>query len=287
LLDRGYGFQPADAEFADRRDDGGVMQVHSVQVDPGPCATIISLPQPRLRPYVVGYAGFRARPEGALRRRLLPLNLTTMIIDFAGPGRLVTGPRSTPAVFEEAAWRHGVAVGLTPAGVSALLRMPMSELAGTTAPLPDLLGRRAVRLADRLGESPDWATRFALLDERLAAWLVPDRGPDGLVMRAWWRLQEPSDRITIGELADELGISRRYLEVGFQKQIGLAPKAVARVARFQHAVHMLGKPTATLKMAAASGYADQPHFNREIRAMTGITPTELFAFLQYNDHLTD
>lgn len=34
-------------------------------------------------------------------------------------------------------------------------------------------------------------------------------------------------------------------------------------------------------------YADQPHFNREIRTMTGITPAELFAFLQDNDRHAD
>jgi AraC-like DNA-binding protein len=261
---------------------GAVMvQIHSAPADAGagPCRAVARLPEPRLRPFVSGYSGFRTRP-GPSRRRFFPLAQTTVIIDFAGPARLVTGPRAIPTLYEDG-WRHGVAFGLTPAGVFALLGMPMAELTGVTGPLEDLLGRRAGPLVDELGEAPDWAARFAVLDRRLGAWLAVERTPDALVTRAWWRLQEPPGRLTIEALADELGASRRYLELGFRRQIGLPPKTVARIARFQRAAYALSRPSATLAAAVASGgFADQPHFTREVRAMSGVTPTELFAFLQ-------
>jgi AraC-like DNA-binding protein len=209
------------------------------------------------------------------------LNLATLIIDFTGPYGLVTGPRSTPTVYGQTCWRHGISIGLTPAGVSALLGVQMRELAEGTARLTDYLGHRDAELAERLGRAPDWPTRFALLDERLAAWSAADRQQDGLVTEAWWRLQRGADRLRIGALADELGVSRRYLELGFQRQIGLAPATVARIARFQRAMHLLSQGSGLLRTAVDSGYADQPHFNREMRAMAGVTPTELCAFLQY------
>ncbi|WP_188195462.1 helix-turn-helix transcriptional regulator [Nonomuraea sp. SYSU D8015] len=209
-----------------------------------------------------------------------------MIIDFAGPPGLVSGPRSTHGLYQQAGWRHGVAIGLTPAGVSGLLGLPMPYLAGGTALLDDLLGRRAAELAERLGESPDWATRFAVLDERLSAWLAPDERLDKRVMYAWSRLQNPADRITIQGLAGELGISRRHLETGFRRHIGLPPKTVARIARFQHALGELSSPSASLAMAATYGYADQSHFSREVRAMSGMTPSALFAFVQDANQVT-
>jgi len=269
--------------------DAGMMaavtHVHSVpaRVYPEPCETIASLSHPRLRPYVVGYAGFRSASGASVRHRVLPLNLATMIIDFAGPSRLVTGPRGVSTVFEQTGWGHGVSIGLTPAGATALLGVPMRELVGGTARLADFLGHREVELAERLGEAPDWPTRFALLDEQLTARLAVDRRPDGLAVRAWWRLQQSPGRLRISTLADELGVSRRNLELAFQRQIGLSPGTVARIARFQRAVHMLTRPTGLLRTAVDCGYADQPHFNREIRAMAGLTPTELCAFLQYRE----
>jgi AraC-like DNA-binding protein len=47
------------------------------------------------------------------------------------------------------------------------------------------------------------------------------------------------------------------------------------------------RDSATFGAAVVCGYADQPHFNREFRAMAGITPTQLFAFLQYVRPLAD
>jgi AraC-like DNA-binding protein len=259
-----------------------VTHVHSIpaQVSPEPCETIARLPHPLLRPYVVGYAGFRTGSGTVVGHRILPFNLATMIIDFTGSSRLVTGPRSAPVVCEQTGWGHGASVGLTPAGAAALLGAPMRELVGGTARLADFLGHRDAELAERLGAAPDWPTRFAVLDEQLIAWLAVDRQPDGLAMRAWWRLQQSAERLSIGALAGELGVSRRNLELRFQRQIGLSPGSVARIARFQRAVGMLARPVGLLRTAVECGYADQPHFNREIRAMAGLTPTQLCAFLQ-------
>jgi AraC-like DNA-binding protein len=262
--------------------------IHSLAAEPDAnrCAAVTRRPSPALRPYVVGYSGFRTTFEMPLRRRILPLNLTTLIVDFTGPVRLATGPRGASTV-AETAWRCGVTIGLTPAGVGAIFGTPMSELVDATVPLEDLLGHRVVRLADRLAEAPDWSTRFTVLDGWLTERIRPGSTLDGLVAHAWWRLQEPADRIPVGRLAGELGVSRRYLEKGFRKQIGLSPRTVSRIARFQHAVTVLSRPHATLRAAADCGFADQPHLSREVRAFSGMTPTELFAFVQDTARLAD
>ncbi|GAA4067182.1 helix-turn-helix transcriptional regulator [Actinomadura miaoliensis] len=255
------------------------MQIHSMaDAGPGRCEAVTGRPHPRLRPYVVGYSGFRTTGDGPVRRTILPLNFTTLIVDVARPVRLVTGPRGMPVLDDPAPWRHGVTVGLTPVGVAALLGVPMGELGGATVDLADLLGDRAELLAERLGEAPHWRARFAVLDESFTAWLRPPRRTDDLVTHAWRRLQ--SERLLVGGLAAELGVSRRRLEVGFRRHVGLTPKTVARVARFQRAVWALSAPAATLGAAVACGYADQPHLTREVRAMSGMTPAALFAFVQ-------
>ncbi|MFI0481843.1 helix-turn-helix domain-containing protein [Actinomadura sp. 9N215] len=279
--------------------------VHSVLVRVGAdrCAATARLAAPWLRPYVAGYGAFRTGTTAdAAQRRVLPLNLVTLIVDFDGCGSLAFGPRGTPEVREGACWLSGVTIGLTPAGARGLLGVPMRVLTGTAVDLDGLLGRRADELAERLVAAPGWDARFAVLDDLLTRWLRPDlppdqrrdQPPDDATVRGWWRLQETAGRIRIGRLAAELGVSRRRLESGFQREIGLTPKTVARVARFQRAAQVLGTPASTpgilmgaFAAAAACGFADQPHFNREVRAMAGITPGELRAFLQYADQLSD
>lgn len=264
-----------------------MAQVHSVLLRAGrePCAVTGRPAAPWLRPYVAGYSAFRAGPGAAAGRRVLALSLVTVVVDLAGPGALVSGPRDTALVLEDAAWRDGVAIGLTPAGARAVLGPPMRELTGAVVPLEGPLGSRAGELAGRLASAPDCAARFDVLDDRLTAWLRPDRQPDTTAARGWQRLQDAGGRIMISALAAELGAGRRRLETGFAAEIGLTPKAVARIARFQDAVQVIAAPSGTLGAAVACGYADQPHFNREVRAMAGITPSQLRAFIQYAGRL--
>ncbi|MET7338918.1 helix-turn-helix domain-containing protein [Nonomuraea sp. NPDC005650] len=265
------------------------MAIHSLptQLQAEPYEMIARGSPPHLRPYVLGWADFRTRAgEPARPSRMLPLNAATLIIDFTGRGPIVTGPRATATFSAHSPWRHGVAVGLTPAGMAALTGTYVREVAGTTTRLDDLLGARAEELTGRLIAAAGWADRFDLLEERLTAWLHPDAGPDGLIMHAWRRLQEPDGPPTIASLADELGVSRRYVELGFRRVVGLSPKTVARIARFQRTLDTWRRPSATLEEAVACGYADQPHLTREIRAMAQLTPKQLFAFVQYTDRLT-
>ncbi|XRQ08886.1 helix-turn-helix domain-containing protein [Actinomadura welshii] len=265
-----------------------MTQVHSVLVRAGEerCATVARRPAAALRSYIAGYGAFRAGTPGEVQRRLLPLNLVTLIIDLDGPGPLVFGARGEPLVHGGAGWRRGVTIGLTVAGARALLGAPMGHLACTIAPLDGLLGRRAGELAERVAAAPDPPARFALLDDLFTRWLHPGASPDEPAARGWRRLQQAAGRIPVGDLAAEVGVSRRRLETGFRREIGLSPKTVARVARFQRTAQVLSAPSGTFpsgtfQAAVACGYADQPHFTREVRAMAGTTPTELCALLQY------
>jgi AraC-like DNA-binding protein len=258
-----------------------VVATHSLPVrTPEPYPLVIRAAPPHLRPYVLGWAGYRGRSDGTLSR-MLPLNAATLIIDFTGRSPLLTGPRAAATPPAPTPWRHGVALGLTPAGMRALLGMPMREVAGTAVQLEDLPGVRAGELAALAG----WEDRFGLLERSLTARLRPEDS-DALIMHAWRRLQEPG-RLTVEALAADLGVSRRYLELGFRRVVGLSPKTVSRIARFQRVLETLSRPSATLDRAVACGYADQPHLTREIRAMAAMTPKELFAFVQDGERPPD
>jgi transcriptional regulator GlxA family with amidase domain len=92
-------------------------------------------------------------------------------------------------------------------------------------------------------------------------------------------MRESRGAISIGELADETGWSARHLQGRFQTEIGLSPKLAARVIRFDRARRLLqsrvaaGATTDLAGVAAAAGYFDQAHLDRDFRAFAGCSPT--------------
>ena len=67
----------------------------------------------------------------------------------------------------------------------------------------------------------------------------------------------------------------------FREQIGVAPKTLARVIRFDRAVRLLraSAQQGLAEIAFACGYFDQAHMNREFRELAGTTPKALIEAL--------
>lgn len=245
----------------------------------------------RLAGLVDGYEDFEEHTSRPLRRREVAGPGVVVIVDFGDGWRVgheqptawhrsfAAGVHDRPAVVEHGGRARCMQINMTPLGARALLGFPLAELRSRVVPLEDLLGPTAWLLAERLHDAAGWDVRFALLDEvllRRAAAAAPVR-PD--VQWAWRRLVASDGAVPVQTLASELGCSRRHLTARFGEEIGLPPKRYARLLRFRTAVDALigGGEQRLADVAAACGYADQSHLNREFRAFAGMTPGALLA----------
>jgi AraC-like DNA-binding protein len=167
---------------------------------------------------------------------------------------------------------------LSPLGAYTLTGMPLSELTGACVPLEDVFGAAARELVTRIRESEDWDCRFDLVEAFLLARLYrtpPAVTPDPAVAWAWERLRVSHGSVRVQALATELGCSRRYLRDAFVRQVGLSPKTVGRLMRFEHVRERIERaPARWCDVAHGAGYADQSHLNREFRDLVGTTPSD-------------
>jgi len=161
---------------------------------------------------------------------------------------------------------------LTPFAAHRILGLAMHELANRTVAIGDVVPETR-ELTERLREHRAWTGRFALVEEFLLRRLALAQAPEREVVWSWEKLRRTSGRAPIAELAGELGWSHRRLIARFREQVGVGPKTVARVMRFDQAVQAIRSSEAGLaEVAFNSGYFDQAHMNREFQALGGTTP---------------
>ncbi|GAA3582204.1 AraC family transcriptional regulator [Nonomuraea rosea] len=247
-------------------------------------AMVEATPSAALRPYVTRLCAYREHYGSPVTRSEMAMPGAVLILGFGSPmevgGEPVTafsgglGDRFT--VTRTVGPSEGVEVVLTPFGARRLYGVPMRHLKNLTLPLGDLLGPWADMAVGRLAETPSWQDRLALTDRLLAARIrsAPAIGPE--LPWAWARLLESGGRLGVSSLAESLGWSHRHLVARFHDQIGLSPKAAARVIRFGRAMRLLrsGRPIAWA--AAECGFYDQAHMNREFRLLGDTTPGQIF-----------
>jgi AraC-like DNA-binding protein len=261
-------------------------------------------PGEALRPYVAWCTGYRqAGVEPALHRGL-PSPWLTMIVTLDEPlviarhpdprqpasahDVLLGGLHTAPALVTHDGRQSGIQLALTPLGARALLGMPAAELASIDVEAADVLGRLAAEVRERVLSAPDWAGRFAVLEEFLAgrvrAAQAPGRpAPRPEVSYAWDRLRRSRGAVSVADLAAETGWSARHLGAQFRAETGLSPKAGARVMRFDQARRRLLRPQAEggrvvlAELAAECGYYDQAHLARDFRDLAGCPPSVLLA----------
>lgn len=261
--------------------------------------SVWATPAAPLRPFVAGYVGYRDASGVPGRHRGLPSPYLTMILTLDDPltvaahpdprtppgqyDTLIGGLHTAPAVITHQGRQSGVQLALSPLGARALLGVPAGELAGLDLDAATVLGPFAVELRERLLAAPGWAARFAVLDELLPRRLGRAAAPAPQVARAWQRLLAHGGALPVSQLAREVGWSGRYLGRRFAVEIGLSPKTAARVARFDLARRSLsrlvvaGRRFVLAEVAAACGYYDQAHLDRDFREFAGCAPTRWLA----------
>jgi AraC-like DNA-binding protein len=168
-----------------------------------------------------------------------------------------------------------VGVHFKPGKALPFLGVPPGELADRHVDLAMLWGRSAVELREQLCAARTSEERFAMLENALRARFVDRRPGHPAVPFALRHLARPG--VTVGEVAADVQLSRRRLIQVFTAEVGMTPKRLSRVLRFQRASALARGESAAdwARLARACGYFDQSHLIHDVSEFTGTLPTQL------------
>lgn len=231
-----------------------------------------------------------AGPAGAADP-VIPDGRAEIIVHFGDPfDRLVNGGferqpstlfvgQLTEAILLRPANRVSVlGIRLKPQGAVALWRDPQHQLTGHAID-PAALSRPLARWLSGLRDTYESAEAAAPHVAHGLCDLIALERLDPRINTAVSLVLETHGGARIDDLAVRAGCTRRHLERLFLDQVGLTPKRLSRIRRFQRALATLeqaqasGARSAGLTAATVCGYADQSHFVHEFRELAGTTPS--------------
>jgi len=132
-------------------------------------------------------------------------------------------------------------------------------------------------LSDRLGSAVEDRERITAIVDFLC---VRRRERRRGVATAVARILASQGCGRVAALAHDAGVSARQLERAFRTDVGVSPKELSRLVRFQRALRLsAGAENAAswAGVAAACGFTDQSHLIRDFRQFAGETPATLAA----------
>ncbi|WP_327001729.1 helix-turn-helix domain-containing protein [Dactylosporangium sp. NBC_01737] len=240
------------------------------------------LPVPALGDLVSAVFVQRVGPGGAgFPHRSVP-NGSTELTCRVGAAPVVLGPCTDPVTRVLAPGTTVVGLRLRPGAAPAVLGLPASEVAGRELDADAVWGRAATQmLGELVAAAPSAQQALAVLQAHV---LGRRTDADPLVAHAVRHLM-PGRAGGVAELTSVLRVSARNLRRRCLAAVGMPPKTLHRLLRFQgvlaaaqHAIAQGRAPAegGVARLAADAGYADQSHLERECRRLTG---TSVRAFL--------
>lgn len=246
---------------------------------PGPVPAVSSYREYRAAPAVARAAActWQGVPGWPRRMRLLPDGCLDLVWDGRHARLVRPADRQVRRPVGDTALVTGIRI--RPGWAAVVTATPLRDLPDV-ADLADVWDLAAARqLAAVLAAAASPAALRAILTDAVASRLARSGGPDPRVLSAVSALGNP--RATVGTAARHAGLSSRQLRRLFGEHIGLPPKTLHGILRFQRLRAWLAAsglaPDTLARAAADCGYFDQAHLSRDCARLGGLTPATLLA----------
>lgn len=247
-------------------------------------------PDRNLAKYVECYwYAFSDRPPFRDRESLIPDGTIECMFNFGDhysqiiddtrqtvKGAHVIGIRKRSLTISQTGRQHFFCIRFKPGGTYPFFGVPAHLFANSFHGMIDLFGKDIAGLEERLYEAKDNTERIAITDRYL---LKKFKGDIYEVKFAEKIVPALLAAGNIKQVLSDFNVTHKTLERRFERVLGLSPRELIKIKRFNRAVHTMYscQYESLTNIGYACGYYDQSHFIREFKQLTGYAPRD---FLQ-------
>lgn len=222
--------------------------------------------------------------------RILPDGCVELILNFGDrflqhfdgerkvqPRNFLVGQMTGPILISPCGTVELLGIRFQPGGTRPWLDVPAHEVTDRVVDLGGLSSRLEQGLLRACADAPGLNDKVAAADAFLCSRLN-DRKFDSQLLALAATIIDCGGLVSVDQLASHAGVSSRQLERRFQREVGIGPKLLARIVRFQQVFRAVEQCNAAwADVAVECGYYDQAHLIRDFHQFAQQTPAVLFA----------
>jgi len=247
-------------------------------------------PAPALTPYVRCLWRMRGAPErGAPPEPIIPDGCAELVVNLGDafvrhsddgphrqPLRLLAGQITHAVTVQPSGGIDLWGIRFHPWGAAPFLGFSGAELQDCLTSLDDIAAPLERELS-LLGDESSEAARFDTICAHLTRQLGRARGVDLRVPTLIAVIEAVREPFTVRGLARYAGLGVRRVQALFRDDVGLSPKQLHRIQRYQRAlaIHRAEPGLTWSAIASRAGYHDQAHLNHDSHDIAGQTPAAL------------
>ena len=246
-------------------------------------------PRYPLRRFVECFWTLESEKPSSEAERILPDGCVELILNFGAefsqhcegqrklqPRNFLVGQMTGPILISPTGAVRLIGIRFHPGGTLPFLRLPLHEITDQVVELGSLSSKLERELLNATSTSSSLAEKVTAVEDFLTAELL-SRKHDSRLMLLAARIVESGGLVSVDQLANDAGISSRQLERRFLREVGLGPKLLGRIIRFQQVFRAVEQcDAAWATVAIECGYYDQAHLIRDFHQFARQTPAVLF-----------
>lgn len=194
------------------------------------------------------------------------------------PRAMFLGQTMEPFYIEPTGYVNTFSVRFYPYGFAQLAKSDLNVFANKETPLAEIFDQSEVdELQTKIVNASNTIQRIEIVEEWIQKKMPSKIEIDGLVQSTLDAMIESFGSKSIRTILSDKPSLRRRLERKFMRYIGVSPKQMGKVIRFQAALKFMlnQEPENLTEIAHRFQYFDQAHFIKDFKDFTGIIPKEL------------
>jgi len=244
-------------------------------------------PAETLKPFIRQYVFVETTDD--VINRILPDTSLVVAIRYSGkisdvtglnsnqlPSSLITGLKKSPRLINYGSGTGNMLILFKAAGAAAFFQQPLHELFEASVPLDNFIAPDKLTLLEEQLAEADGNQQRAIIVNQFLTQHIQNHKQDQLVISALQKIRLSKGQIRIRDLADAHYISQDAFEKRFRRVVGTSPKQFAGIIKIKSIVDSKVPDASLTQIALEAGYFDQPHFNKEFKLYTGLSPADFF-----------